>query len=64
MTQGRKRVLIIDSDPSGADEIRRLLKKGSRFIFYTAESLLLALDTIYREPPDIIIVNQSLEGDG
>jgi len=64
MTQGGKKVLIIDSDPSGADEIRRLLKKGSRFIFYTAESLLLALDTIYSEPPDLIIVNQSLEGDG
>ena len=64
MTQGRKRVLIIDSDPSGADEIRRLLKKGNRFIFYTAESLLPALDTIYSEPPDLIIVNQPLEGDG
>jgi diguanylate cyclase (GGDEF)-like protein len=64
MTQGRKRVLIIDTDPSGADEIRRFLKKQGHFIFYTAESLLPALDAIYSEPPDLIIVNQSLEGDG
>ena len=65
MTQDRKRVLIIDSDSSSADEIKRLLEEDEgRFIFYTAESSLLGLDTIYSEFPDLIIVNQALEGDG
>jgi len=64
MTQERKRVLIINSDPSDADEIKLPLEEdGSHFIFYTAKSSLLALDTIYNEPPDLIIVSQSLEGD-
>lgn len=63
MTQERKRVLIINSDPSDADEIKLPLEEdGSHFIFYTAEPSLLALDTIYNEPPDLIIVSQSLEG--
>ena len=64
MTQDKKKVLIIDSNPSGADEIKRLLKKdASRFIFYTAEPSLLALDAIYSEPPDLVVINQPLEGD-
>lgn len=64
MTQDRKRVLIIDSDSSNADEIKRLLEEDEgRFIFYTAESSLLGLDTIYSESPDLVIVNQALEGD-
>lgn len=64
MTQERKRVLIINSDPSDADEIKLPLEEdGSHFIFYTAEPSLLALDTIYNEPPDLIIVSQSLEED-
>lgn len=58
-------MLIIDSDSSSADEIKRLLgEDGGRFIFYTAESSLLGLDMIYSESPDLIIVNQALEGDG
>lgn len=64
MTEKRNRVLIISSDPSDADEIKLLLEEdGSHFIFYTAEPSLLALDTIYNEPPDLVIVSQSLEED-
>ena len=64
MTQKRNRVLIISSNPSDADEIKLLLEEdGSHFIFYTAEPSLLALDTIYNEPPDLVIVSQSLEED-
>jgi len=64
MTQGGKRVLIFDKDPSGAKDIRRLLEQGgSRLICSTAKSVLPALDKIYSEPPDLIIVNQSLEGE-
>ncbi len=64
MTQERNRVLIISSNPSDADEIKLLLEEdGSHFIFYTAEPSLLALDTIYNEPPDLVIVSQSLEED-
>ncbi len=64
MTEKRNRVLIISSDSSDADEIELLLEEdGSHFIFYTAEPSLLALDTIYNEPPDLVIVSQSLEED-
>jgi len=64
MTQGAKRVLILDSDPSGAKEIRRLLEQGeSGFICSAEKSVLPALDKIYSEPPDLIIVNQSLGGE-
>ena len=64
MTEKRNRVLIISSDSSDADEIKLLLEEdGSHFIFYTAEPSLLALDTIYNELPDLVIVSQSLEED-
>lgn len=63
MIQGKKRILIVDSDSSGTDEIKRLCKDDEGcFIFYGAESSLLALDRIYSEPPDLVIVNHSLEG--
>ena len=64
MTQVRKRVLVIGSDPSDADEIKRLLEAdGDFFLVYTAESSLRALDTIYNDPPDLVILHQSLETD-
>jgi diguanylate cyclase (GGDEF)-like protein len=62
MRQGKKRVLIIGGDSPDADEIKRLLEEDQKhFIVYTAESSLRALDTIYSEPPDLIIIHQSLE---
>lgn len=61
MTQGKKRVLLIHSDPSEADAIKCILKESEdSFLFYNAESPLLALDTIYSDPPDLIIIDQML----
>jgi diguanylate cyclase (GGDEF)-like protein len=57
---GQKNVLIIDSVPSGADEIKRLLKQdANRFVLHTSEPSLLALNVIYSEPPDLVIINQA-----
>ncbi|MFW6147843.1 MAG: diguanylate cyclase [Thermodesulfobacteriota bacterium] len=65
MTQNKKSVLIIDNNPSSADEIKRHLQKDSnRFVLYTSEPSLLTLEAIYSEPPDLIIINQPLKGDG
>ena len=64
MTQGKRTVLIVDTESSGTEEIRRLLDEDEdRFIVHTAESSARALDTIYDDPPDLVIVNQSLETD-
>jgi diguanylate cyclase (GGDEF)-like protein len=64
MTEDRKNILVIDNDPSGADEIKHLLEDGAkRFIFRVSEPSLSALDTIYSEPPDLVIINQPLKGD-
>jgi len=64
MTQGEKRLLIIDNDPSSVDEIKQFLEQnGGHFIFNSEESSLHALDAIYSDPPDIILINQSLEGE-
>ncbi|MBW1739781.1 MAG: diguanylate cyclase [Deltaproteobacteria bacterium] len=65
MTQNKKRILIVDGDPSNAQEIERLLKAGGdQFIVYTAASSLHAIDTIYSEPPDLVMINPSLEANG
>jgi diguanylate cyclase (GGDEF)-like protein len=64
MTQGEIRLLIIDNDPSSVDEIKQFLEQvGGRFIFSSAESSLQAVDAIYSDPPDIILISQSLEGE-
>lgn len=64
MTQGKRTVLIVDTESSGTEEIRRLLEEdGDRFIVHTVESSARALDTIYGDPPDLVIINQSLEID-
>jgi diguanylate cyclase (GGDEF)-like protein len=65
MTQNKKRILLVDGNSAGTQEIERLLKADAgRFIVYTAESPLHAIDTIYSEPPDLVIINHSLEADG
>lgn len=63
MTQDKRRVLIIDSDGADTEQIKRLLEEDKDlYIVYTAESSLHAIETIYSEPPDVIIVSHSLEG--
>lgn len=65
MTEHRKRILVIDNDPSGVDEIKRLLiERGNRFIFSTVEASVRALEEIYTNPPDLVLLNQPFEGDG
>lgn len=65
MREQRKKVLVIDDDPSGVDEIRGMLDESeSRFIFSTVDASLRALDEIYSNPPDIVLLNQPFEGDG
>ena len=65
MTQSKKRVLLISSDPSEMEEIKQILEEnGTPFMLYTAESPLLAFDTIYSDPPDLIIIDQSLDEGG
>jgi diguanylate cyclase (GGDEF)-like protein len=64
MTQGETRLLIIDNDPSSVEEIKGFLDQaGGRFIFNRAESSLQAVDAIYSDPPDIILISQSLKGE-
>jgi diguanylate cyclase (GGDEF)-like protein len=64
MTQGETRLLIIDNDPSSVDEIKQFLDQaGGRFIFNRAESSVQAVDAIYSDPPDIILISQSLKGE-
>ena len=65
MTQNKKRVLIIADDPAGSDELREFLgENGSHFVIDTAESSIYALDSIYSDPPDIVLICQSSEGEG
>jgi diguanylate cyclase (GGDEF)-like protein len=65
MTQNKKRILVVDTKPAGAQEIERVLKtNGGHLIVYTAESPLHAIDTIYSEPPDLVIINYPLQADG
>lgn len=61
MTQNKKRILVVDRNSADMQEIERLLKAdGGHFIVYTAESHLQAIDTIYSEPPDLVIIDHSL----
>lgn len=65
MTQNKKRILLVDRNSAGTQEIERLLKAdGGRFIVYTAESPIHAIDTIYSEPPDLVVIDHSLGADG
>jgi PleD family two-component response regulator len=65
MREQRTKVLVIDDDPSGVHEIQRLLdERGGDFIFSTVDASLRALDEIYSNPPDIVLLNQSLERAG
>ena len=66
MTPGKKRVLFITADHSREDETKRLLHEAheDRFVIHSAESSLNALDMIYSDPPDLIIVDQSLHEGG
>ncbi len=62
MTEERKRVLVVDTDSSRIDQLRQLLRQTRTLLkVYTAEPSARALDTIYSDPPDLVIIGQSLE---
>ncbi|NVM23054.1 MAG: diguanylate cyclase [Desulfobacterales bacterium] len=63
MTENKKRVLIVGRNSADTDEIKRLLDVAGSFIVYAAESPLHAIDTIYSEPPDLVIINHFLEAE-
>jgi len=64
MTQNKKRILLVDRNPAGTQEIERILKAdGGNFIVYTAKSPLHAIDTIYSEPPDLVVIDHSVGAD-
>ncbi len=63
MMRYKKRLLIIDGNASSENELRQLLEGEQEFTVYSADSLLRALDMIYSEPPDLIIIGQSLKGE-
>ena len=54
-----KKVLIISSDLPSEDNIRKCLKRDGRLLIQTAESYLQAIDRIYSDPPDLVIVSHS-----
>jgi len=64
MTHNRSRILIVHDESTDVDEIRRFLEEdGDRFFVQIAGSFFASLDAIYNDPPDLLIVNQSLETD-
>ena len=64
MPQNKKRILLVDRNSAGTQAIERLLKAdGGNFIVYTADSPLHAIDTIYSEPPDLVVIDHSVGAD-
>ncbi len=65
MTQNKKRILVVDSNLSNGEEIKRLLEDiKHNIIVYEVGSSIHAIDSIYGDPPNLIIINSSLEGEG
>lgn len=55
MNESKKRILIIDDDSQSAEFIRNTLE-GKGYLAYYTEDSKNALDAIYNEPPDLIII--------
>ncbi len=56
MSENKKRILIIDDDTSTAELMQNTLNKKGVFA-YSVKDSRKALDTIYNEPPDLIIAD-------
>lgn len=61
MTRTTKKVLIISGDSLSEDPIGQLLQKENRLLVETADSRLQAINQIYSDPPDVVVVSQSLK---
>ncbi len=65
MNQNKQRILIVAEDPSVGERIKKLLGQGRKdLIVYAVESSLQAIDSIYGDPPDLIMIDNSLEEGG
>lgn len=65
MTESKKRILIIDDELQTAELIQNSLNERGYLAYYTEDSRN-ALDVIYNEPPDLIIIDiemPSIKGD-
>lgn len=63
MTPRDKRILVIADPPADRDEVVQVLKK-EQLTIQTAGSYLEAVDRIYSDPPDLVIVSRILGGEG
>lgn len=63
MSKSKKRILIIDHDPVEAENIENILNK-SGYLAYRVEDSQKALDSIYNEPPDLIIADIDMRPGG
>lgn len=64
MIDKEKRLLIIDNNLDIVEELQQKLKKDDHtFIFETCESALHAIDIMYSNPPDLLMINQALADD-
>jgi len=64
MTNEEKRLLVISNSLDIIEDLKEKLKKDEHpFILETCESSSHALDIMYSNPPDLIIINQALADD-
>jgi len=60
-TEGSKKILAIVGEPADADALERILAEAKgAYQVQRAESSLQALDVIYSDPPDLIVVDELL----
>ncbi|MBI5683085.1 MAG: diguanylate cyclase [Deltaproteobacteria bacterium] len=58
----KKHILIVDCDHADTKEIQQMLEQKKEFMVSTADTLSSTAISMYSAPPDVIIVNTSLEG--
>lgn len=65
MSENKKRILIINDDPVAAEFMHNILNETG-YLAYCTEDSQNALDIIYNEPPDLIVIDidmPSIKGD-
>ena len=65
MTRDTRKILVIAGNSSDKDGLKKILDQSEDdFVIYSAESSLQALDIIYSDPPDLIVVDELLHEEG
>ncbi len=65
MTQDPRKVLVVSEDTAYEDDVGQFLEEqNDGFAVQKAESFLQAIDMVYSDPPDLVIVNQSSHEEG